>query len=81
MFELFYNKDYPMLDLVKINPLSLHIAYVVDDVRAIRNGLIAAGATLVDEITVGASGDEILMMRNPWGVSLQFIKRAKPMLK
>jgi catechol 2,3-dioxygenase-like lactoylglutathione lyase family enzyme len=81
MFELFINSAYPILDVFKIQPLSLHIAFVVDDVRAVRNGLIAAGATLVDDITVSASGDEILMLRNPWGVPLQIIKRAKPMLK
>jgi hypothetical protein len=36
---------------------------------------------LVDDITVGPTGDEILMLRNPWGVPLQIIKRAKLMLK
>jgi len=81
MFELFNNSAYPVLDMSKIHHLSLHIAFVVDDVRAIRNGLIAAGATLVDDITISSSGDEILILRNPWGVPLQFIKRAKPMLK
>ena len=81
MLELFVNSGYPILDMVKIDPLSLHIAFVVDDVRSIRNGLIAAGATLVEEVKVSASGDEILMLRDPWGVPLQFIKRAEPMLK
>ena len=81
MFELYNNSGYPVLDMSKINHLSLHIAFVVDDVHAIRNALIAAGATLADDITISASGDEILMLRNPWGVPLQFIKRAKPMLK
>ena len=81
MLELFVNSGYPILDMVKIDPLSLHIEFVVDDVRSIRNGLIAAGATLVEEVKVSASGDEILMLRDPWGVPLQFIKRAEPMLK
>jgi uncharacterized glyoxalase superfamily protein PhnB len=65
----------------KINPLSFHIAFVVNDVRSIRNRLIAAGATLVEDIKISASGDEILMLRDPWGVPIQFIKRAQPMLK
>ena len=81
MFELFNNSGYPVLDMYKIYPLSMHVAFVVDDVRAVRNGLIAAGAMLVDDITVGPTGDEILMLRNPWGVPLQIIKRAKLMLK
>jgi catechol 2,3-dioxygenase-like lactoylglutathione lyase family enzyme len=81
MLELFNNSAYPILDMSKIHHLSLHIAFIVDDVRSIRNGLITAGASLVDDLTVSASGDEILMLRNPWGTPLQFIKRAKPMLK
>jgi catechol 2,3-dioxygenase-like lactoylglutathione lyase family enzyme len=81
MFEVFNNTAYPLLDISKIHHLAFHTAFVVDDVRAIRNGLLAAGATIVDDITVNAGGDEILVMRNPWGVPLQFIKRAKPMLK
>lgn len=81
MFELYKNSEYPMLDISKINPLSIHIAFVVEDVSAIRNGLIGADATLVDDIKVSASGDEILMLRSPWGVPLQFIKRAKQLLK
>ena len=81
MFELFINTGFPLLDVSKINPLSLHIAFTVEDVRAIRNGLIAAGATLVEDVKMSASGDEILMLRDPWGVPIQFIKRAQPMLK
>ncbi|MGD1044308.1 MAG: VOC family protein [Bacteroidota bacterium] len=81
MFELFINSGYPLLDMSKINPLSFHIAFVVNDVRSIRNRLIAAGATLVEDIKISASGDEILMLRDPWGVPIQFIKRAQPMLK
>jgi glyoxylase I family protein len=81
MFELFINSGYPLLDMSKINPLSIHIAFIVDDVRSIRNGLIASGAMLIEDMRVSASGDEILMMRDPWGVPIQFIKRAVPMLK
>jgi catechol 2,3-dioxygenase-like lactoylglutathione lyase family enzyme len=81
MFELFINTGFPLLDVSKINPLSLHIAFTVEDVRAIRNGLIAAGATLVEDVKMSASGDEILLLRDPWGVPIQFIKRAQPMLK
>ncbi|RPI03057.1 MAG: hypothetical protein EHM64_12955, partial [Ignavibacteriae bacterium] len=81
MFELFINTGFPMMDLSAVNPLSIHFAFVVDDVRGIRNALVAAGATIVDDVNVNAGGDELLMMRDPWGVPLQFIKRGTPMLK
>jgi glyoxylase I family protein len=64
-----------------VNPLSLHNAFMVDDVRTIRNALIAAGATLVEDIKLSPDGDEILMLRDPWGVPIQCVKRGKPMLK
>jgi hypothetical protein len=35
----------------------------------------------VEDIRVSSSGDQILMLRDPWGVPIQFIKRAEPMLK
>ncbi|MGA9362758.1 MAG: VOC family protein [Bacteroidota bacterium] len=81
MMELYHNTEYPMLDLPSIHHLSFHFAFAVDDVQAIRVRLVAAGAKLVEDIRVSGSGDEILMLRDPWGVPIQFIKRAEPMLK
>jgi catechol 2,3-dioxygenase-like lactoylglutathione lyase family enzyme len=81
MIEVFYNSEYPVLDMWKINHLSIHIAFLVEDVRAIRNGLLAVGATLVEDIKVNSGGDQILMLRDPWGVPIQFIKRGEQILK
>jgi catechol 2,3-dioxygenase-like lactoylglutathione lyase family enzyme len=81
MLELFHNSDFPAANMDRINPLSLHIAFVVNDVRAIRTGLIEAGATLAEDIRVSGSGDEVLVLRDPWGVPIQFIKHAKQNLR
>jgi glyoxylase I family protein len=81
MMELYHNAAYPMLDLPSTNYLSFHFAFTVDDVQAIRDRLVAAGAKLVEDVRVSSSGDQILMLRDPWGVPIQFIKRAEPMLK
>ncbi len=81
MIEVFNNTAYPVLDMNKINHLSIHVAFMVEDVRAIRTGLIEAGAKLVEDIKKGDAGDEVLMLRDPWGVPIQFIKRSEPMLK
>lgn len=81
MMELYHNSAYPLLDLSSIHHLSLHIAFLVDDVRALRDTLIAGGAKLVEDIRVTNVGDQVLMLRDPWGVPIQFIKRAEPMLK
>jgi glyoxylase I family protein len=81
MMELYRNAAYPMLHLPLMHHLSFHIAFTVDDVHAIRDKLVAAGAKIVEDIRVSSSGDQILMLRDPWGVPIQFIERAGPMLK
>jgi len=81
MLELGINTAYPVLDLSKISHLALHFACVVDDVRAVRTALIAAGATMAEELRETNTGDQVLMLRDPWGLAIQFITRGEPMLK
>jgi len=80
MLELYNNPPDAVPDYASMDPLMLHIAFMVDDVKGTCRKLIAAGATIATEITVTDSGDELAMLRDPWGVSIQFLKRAKPML-
>ena len=80
MLELYNNPPDAVPDYASMNTLSLHIAFMVDDVKAFREKLMAAGATPVGDITITPSGDELAMLRDPWGVPIQFVKRAKPML-
>ena len=80
MLELYNNPPDAVPDYASMDPLTLHIAFMVDDVKGTCRKLIAAGATVATEITVTDSGDELAMLRDPWGVSIQFLKRAKPML-
>jgi len=80
MLELYHNPPDAVPDYASMDPLMLHIAFMVDDVKGTCRKLVAAGATIASEITVTDSGDELAMLRDPWGVSIQFLKRAKPML-
>jgi glyoxylase I family protein len=80
MLELYNNPPNAVPDYASMDPLTLHIAFMVDDVKETCRKLIAAGATIASEIVVTDSGDELAMLRDPWGVSIQFLKRAKPML-
>ena len=81
MLELYNNPPEEVPDYRKMNPLSLHIAFCVDDVAAVRRQLIAAGATPYNEIASTPAGDVLTILRDPWGVPIQFVTRAKPMLK
>ncbi len=81
MMELFHNSAFPMLDLSKVPHLALHFAFILDDVRSIRTNLIGAGATLAEEFRETNAGDQVLVLRDPWGLAIQFIKRGEQMLK
>ncbi len=80
MLELYNNPPDEVPDYPLMNPLSLHIAFMVDDVKAICDKLAAAGATVAGDVNITPAGDEIAMLRDPWGVPIQFVKRAEPML-
>jgi len=79
--ELYRNEKAPIPDYTSISHISLHLAFTVDDVGEMRTRLLAAGGKLAEDIVVTPSGDQILMLRDPWGLSLQFTVRVSPMLK
>lgn len=81
ILEIYNNPPDAVPDYQSMNPLLFHIAFMTDDVKAIRNKLIAAGAIIADDISTTPRGDEIVMLRDPWGVSIQFVKRAEPMMQ
>lgn len=80
MLELYRNPPDAVPDYAAMDPLLLHVAFMVDDVDVTRQKLIAAGATPVDEVTVTPAGDRLAMLRDPWGLTIQLLRRANPML-
>ncbi len=81
MLELYNNPSVPVPDYAAMSHMSLHLAFMLDDVKAMRDSLLAAGAKLVEDVTTTPIGDQVLMMRDPWGLAIQFVKRVSPMLK
>lgn len=80
VLEIYSNPAAPTPDYAKMHPFSLHIAFVVDDIEATRARLVAAGGTQDGETTTAPNGDQLAFVRDPWGVTLQFVKRVKPLL-
>ncbi|GAB3657931.1 hypothetical protein GCM10028791_30620 [Echinicola sediminis] len=80
MLEIYSNPQAPILDFENQHPLVVHLALVSEDPTADKDRLIAAGAELVSD-DVLEDGSHLVMLRDPWGLSLQLCKRAKPMLK
>ena len=80
VLEVYHNPPEAVPDYASMDPLLFHIAFCADDVEATRDKLIAAGATPVGEVSRTESGDVIAMLRDPWGLAIQFVQRVKPMV-
>ena len=79
MFE-FYQQEVPVVDYAAIPAFSLHLAFLVDDLEGTRAKWIAGGGKADGEITSTAAGDKLAFVRDPWGFTLQLVKRQTQML-
>ena len=80
IMEIYNNPDAPEPDQPGTDPRTLHVAFAVEDIEGERRRLIEAGASAHDEITETPSGDLVVMLRDPWGLPLQLVQRAEPMV-
>jgi len=80
LLEIYHNPPDTVPDYASMDPLLFHIAFVADGIKEICRKLVSAGATIVNDLSTTPEGDEFAIVRDPWGVSIQFIKRAEPML-
>lgn len=82
MVEIYNNPAASVPDYASMDPLVLHLAFSVDDeaIVAVRDRLLAAGATLYSDLVVTPAGDQLVMLRDPWGMAVQLAKRNAPMI-
>lgn len=80
MLEIYGNPNASRLDFPTVQPPALHLAFLSADLTADVKRLVAAGATIVADVHVLETGDTFAMLRDPWGVSLQLVKRLSPMI-
>ncbi len=80
MVEIYKRKEVAVPDYNAMDPLVLHLAFVCPDVKGTVKKLTAAGAKLHGDITSTPDGDELAMLRDPWGFAVQLVKRAKGMV-
>src|SRR5712691_7876234 len=71
VLELYRQTKAPIPDYAVMDPMVLHVAFVVADVKAERQRLLAAGATAAGDIGRNDAGDELAMLRDPWGFAVQ----------
>ena len=80
LIEIYRNPGANVPDYSSMDPLLVHLAFVSENVAADRDRLVKAGARVVEDVVTTAAGDQLLMLRDPWNVALQLVKRGAPML-
>lgn len=80
VIELYRHTKAPIPDYFSMDPLVLHLAFVSRDVQGDRQQLLDAGATSAGEVMVTPTGDEMVFLRDPWGVAIQLVRRAQPLI-
>lgn len=80
MLEIYGNPDVPLPDYRAMHAGTLHLALLSEDVEADIARLSAAGGKLDGDIQNTPAGDTLAFVRDPWGFTLQLVKRAQPML-
>src|ERR1051326_2574402 len=81
MLEIYRNSSVAVPDYSSIDPLLLHLAFVSTSLKSDRDRLVEAGARVVQDIATTPLGDELVMLRDPWHIPIQLVRRAKPMLR
>ena len=80
MLEIYGNPDVAVPDYGSTDPLVLHVALVSRDIESDSSRLVSAGATACGEVQVTPAGDQLAMLRDPWGIALQLVQRATPLI-
>lgn len=80
MIELYSNPAGEIPGYAEMSPFTLHIAFAVDDIAAKHARLLDAGASAVGPIDTTPAGDQLAFLRDPWGVTLQLVRRQESLL-
>ena len=79
MLEIYCALPDQVPDYAAMHPLVLHLAFATDNAQAAHDRLVAAGATAMGGVGAKPSGDQMAMLRDPWGLVIQLCQRQTPM--
>ena len=79
MLEVYRNPAFAVPDYASMAPALLHVAFVCEDVAATAARLTAAGAVLLEGPEL-LGDDELAMLRDPWGLAIQLVRRKQAMI-
>lgn len=79
MIEIYGNPDAPRTDFATLEPPEIHLAFLSEDLPADVARLSAAGATIVADVHE-LGDDTFAMLRDPWGMPVQLVRRGVSMI-
>jgi glyoxylase I family protein len=82
MLEIYNNPLARVPDYASMDPLVFHVAFDIggESIEGARDRLLAGGATLYSDRMLTPAGDQLVMLRDPWGMAIQLAKRQTPMV-
>ena len=80
LFEIYRNPKAAVPDYSTVDPLLVHLAFTSENLKADRDRLGKSRSARGGRYRHHPAGDEIMMLRDPWSIPIQFVKRADPML-
>jgi hypothetical protein len=80
MIEIYRNPQVAVPDYAAMDPLLMHLAFSSTAPAADRDRLVKAGAKVVEDMITSPAGDDLVMLRDPWGTALQLVRRATAMV-
>lgn len=80
VIEIYNNPNGAVPEYQEMNPFTLHFAFISMGLEDDLERLYGAGATKVGEIDTTPAGDRLVFLRDPWGVPLQLVERAQPLV-
>lgn len=81
MLEVYRNPAADVPDYPSVDPLVLHVAFASTDVAGDYARLLAAGAAPGTEPYSTEGGDQLAIVRDPWGVPIQLACRRTPLIQ
>ena len=78
VLELYAKDAVDRLDFANQHCLTFHLAFTVNDIKSAARSLIEAGAQNADDYRI-AGEDELMMLRDPFGVCIQLVHRKQPL--
>jgi uncharacterized glyoxalase superfamily protein PhnB len=80
IIEIFLIPDKKIINYKAVDPAIMHLGFNVQNIKETYKRMIGKGATIVNELSNNENGDSVAMLRDPWGVPIQLIKRKKSLL-